>query len=259
MRTQLFVMAALLTLAAGCDSSRQGGIGESRASQEGEVPVEETPDVPDTDDGGSCLAETCFDLSSVDHGISFVAIDGVACDGSELDLSLLDGDGVAIDVDWVEHGNGNSCEGLASTARKFELEGDLHDVQLCVSGAGVGDVTLAVKASTSCELTTVAGSCDCDTSEGTGGGAGTGGAPPDGDDDDGDDDDGDEDTTVTVGVTASATVGAGTGGSDGGTGGSDGGTGGSDGGEGGCGGEDSWGDDGEGDDGESSASVMPPT
>jgi hypothetical protein len=248
MRTQLIVMAAFLTLAAACDSSRQGGLGESRASQEGEVPVD--PTTPDG--GGSCVAETCFDLSSVDHAISFVAIDGLACDGGELELSLFDADGAPMNVDWTLHGNGKSCEGLASTAQKFELDGEHHGVRLCVSGVGAGDVTLAVKAAQSCELTMVPGDCDCDetggtggadtvgTGTGTGGSDGTGGAPPE---DDGDDDDGD-DTSVTVGVT----VGAGTGGSDGGTGGSDGGTG-------GCGGEDA--DDG--DDGDGTEMPLPPT
>lgn len=221
MRTQLFVIAAVTSLVAGCASSSRDVVAESKDRAEGET--EMTTTTVGTGGGGGgeeCRAEQCWDVTA-DKDLSFVAVEVEGC-GGDVDI-WLEENGERLDVEGEPHGQGKPCDDQpaapSADAIKFEGMDVGHDVRVCVAVEGsesVGTVRIVSKAGRVCEEEVlVEGECeDCETGT-TSATTGAGGA-------------GGSDTTVTVGVTTGAggaggddttvTVGATTGGGEGGCG-----------------------------------------
>lgn len=247
MRTQLFVIAAVTSLVAGCGSGSRDVVAESKDRAEGDTGT--TVGSGGAGGGEECRAEQCWTVSA-DKDLSFVAVEVEGC-GGDVDIWLQEG-GERLDIEGAPHGQGRACDDQPASpsadAIKFDDLDVGHDVEVCVAVEGsstVGSVRIVSKAGQVCEEEVlVEGECeDCETpttsaTTGAGGGGGAGGS--------------DTTTSVTTGVgggggaggddtTTSVTTGGGEGGAgttttaattSATTGGGEGGAGG----EGGCGG-----------------------
>lgn len=170
MRNLLALAAALVLVSAGCVAEDVEDVEEARGS----VITEQGGD-----DGGTCEAETCFDITA-EKDLSFIAIAIEACDGQDVTLSLQEADGTPVPIDPSPHGKGKSCDGVDPDALKFEgLKTDHYILCVQASAGSLGDLTVTTKAGRVCEVTTFEGECEgCDG--GAGGGDGTGGSGTDG-------------------------------------------------------------------------------